>query len=257
MSLVLTQRHGRVELITLNHPEKRNTLTAELNEALVAAVDAAEADANVGAVVLTGAGPAFCAGASLAVLGSQPDVSTLRSVYAGCLRVAECRLPTVAAVNGPAVGAGMNLALACDVRVTSTLGRFDSRFLKIGLHSGGGHTWMMRNIAGLQTAAATLLFGQVISGAAAVDKGLAWECTEPNTLVDRAVELAQVAAGGPRELAIALKQTLHGISACTTHAEAVSYEVGPQLWSLEQPFAAQLITSLQQAIAQRPSTLTD
>ncbi len=73
--------------------------------------------------------------------------------------------------------------------------------------------------------------------------------------VDHHRDLA-VLVRAPRELAIALKQTLHGISACTTHAEAVSYEVGPQLWSLEQPFAAQLITSLQQAIAQRPGTPT-
>lgn len=252
MSLVLVERNERVAVVTLNHPEKRNTLTAELNAELIAAIDELEADESAGALVITGAGSAFCAGASLTVLGAQPDEAKLRSVYSGFLRVANCALPTIAAVNGPAVGAGMNLALACDLRLVSTTGRFDSRFLGIGLHAGGGHTWMIRNIAGLQTGAATLLFGQVLAGAAAVAKGLAWECTEPDDLIGRAVELAQHAASGPRELAIALKATLRGIAAATNQEEAVAYELGPQLWSLQQPFAAKLIESLQSSIASKP-----
>ena len=86
-------------------------------------------------------------------------------IYEGFLRIARSPLPTLAAVNGAAVGAGMNLALGCDVRMAAARARFDTRFLQIGLHPGGGHTWMQRRIVGPQAAMAAVVFGQVLDGA--------------------------------------------------------------------------------------------
>ncbi len=127
---------------------------------------AAAADDGVGAIVVTGEDPAFCAGGDLGELAAA-DPATLHTVYAGFLAVAECPLPTIAAVNGAAVGAGLNLALACDLRLAGPRARFDARFLSLGLHPGGGYTWMAQRVLGPQGAAALTLFGEVVDAAEA------------------------------------------------------------------------------------------
>ena len=147
MSLVLTDIADGVATLTLNNPDERNTLTAAMVTEIVAAMEAIEADESVGAVVVTGTPPAFCAGANLGNLATA-DGASLGNVYEGFLRIARSPLPTIAAVNGAAVGAGMNLALGCDVRIAARRAKFDTRFLQIGIHPGGGHTWMYRRIAG-------------------------------------------------------------------------------------------------------------
>ncbi len=183
-------RRGRVAVLTLDDPERRNALSREMVDALTSAVDDLEADDGVGAVVVTGAAPAFCSGADVSALsrlgsgGENPH--DVRDIYAGFLRVLECPLPTVAAVNGPAVGAGFNLALACDVRVAAESARFDSRFLRIGIHPGGGHTWLLDRAVGPQAAAAMNLFGERLDGRRAAATGLAWECVPDAELLDRA-----------------------------------------------------------------------
>jgi enoyl-CoA hydratase len=116
MSLVLTSVADGVATLTLNNPDERNTLTAPMVEEMIAAMDAIEADESVGAIVVTGTPPAFCAGANLGNLAEATEGS-LGRIYEGFLRIARSPLPTLAAVNGAAVGAGMNLALGCDVRL--------------------------------------------------------------------------------------------------------------------------------------------
>ena len=137
--LVLTQVEDRVALITVNDPDRRNAVTAEISAALRAAVDAAEADPGVHAVIVTGAGKAFCAGANLTALGAAAE-DGLRVIYDGFLALANCSLPTIAAVNGAAVGAGLNLALAADVRIAGPAAMFDPRFQKLGIHPGSDAT---------------------------------------------------------------------------------------------------------------------
>ena len=162
-----------VAIVTLVDVKRRNAMTAAMVSEIVETFDALEADESIGAVVITGEPPAFCSGADV----SQPrrarrrgaddgERGTVVSIYEGFLRVLRSPLPTVAAVNGPAVGAGMNLALACDVRLAGASARFDARFLQIGLHPGGGHTWMLDRAVGPQAAAAIVLFGEPIDGAA-------------------------------------------------------------------------------------------
>jgi hypothetical protein len=133
----------RVALITVNDPNRRNAVTDEMSAPLRAAVEGAEADRDVHAVVITGAGKAFCAGADLSALGVAAEEGLLR-IYDGFMAIANCVLPTIAAVNGAAVGAGMNLALAADVRIAGPHAMFDPCFQKLGIHPGGGATWMLQ-----------------------------------------------------------------------------------------------------------------
>jgi enoyl-CoA hydratase len=250
MSLVLVDIADRVATLTLNNPGERNTLTAPMVEEIVAAMDALEADDGVGAIVVTGAPPAFCAGANLGNLGSAEGPG-LRSIYEGFLRVARSPLPTIAAVNGPAVGAGMNMALGCDVRLAARRAKFDTRFLQIGIHPGGGHTWMLRRIAGPQVAAATVLFGEVLDGEQAERVGLAYRCVDDDALLATAHHMAARAADVPKELVTVVKKTLADMATVATHDEAVEREIEPQVWSTRQPWFAERLAALQSRISKK------
>lgn len=252
MALVLTAVADGVGTLTLNHPDERNTLTAPMVVEIVAAMDAFEADESVGAVVVTGTPPAFCAGANLGNL-AEADGSSLGNVYEGFLRIARSPLPTIAAVNGAAVGAGMNLALGCDVRLAARRAKFDTRFLQIGIHPGGGHTWMLRRIVGPQAAMAAVLFGEVLDGAEAERIGLAYRCVDDGDLLAEAQAMAARAASAPRELVEVTKQTIQDMAGIGDHPAAVQRELDPQLWSTRQPWFAERIAALQAKISSKRS----
>jgi enoyl-CoA hydratase len=229
---------GRVALLTLDDPGRRNALSAELVDEIVAAVERLERDPDVGALVVTGVPPAFCSGAdlgSLSALSGRADTG-VRGIYQGFLRVHDCTLPTVAAVNGPAVGAGFNLALACDVCIAGRSARFDSRFVRIGIHPGGGHTWLLERAVGPQAATALVLFGERIDGARAAELGLAWRCVDDDVLLDEAVTLARRAAEAPRALAQRVKASLRDAPWHPDFDAAVNTELERQVWSFEQGF---------------------
>jgi enoyl-CoA hydratase len=234
-------RRDRVCVLTLDDPERRNALSLDLVEAITDAIAAAEADDEIGALVITGAPPAFCSGAdtsSLSAMGADggKDAGGVQRIYDGFLAVRACTLPTVAAVNGPAVGAGFNLALCCDVRIAGTAARFDSRFARIGLHPGGGHTWMLERSVGPQAAAALALFGDRIDGDRAVEIGLAWKCVKDKALLDEAVEFAARAADVPRELSRDLKTTLREAAWMPDFESSVAVEFERQQRSFRQTF---------------------
>jgi enoyl-CoA hydratase len=237
-----------VATITLDDPDRRNAINLAMNRELIAAVDELEARDDVGALVLTGAGRAFCAGADLDELLASSDHDGLSHIYAGFLRIAHARIPTVAAVNGPAVGAGMNMALACDLVVAARAARFESRFLHIGIHPGGGHTWRLRNLTDLQTVKAMVLFGEVLDGEQAARRGLAWVCTEDGELLDTARALAARAAAHPRQLVRRTKATIQHLPRISTSDDAVDHELDPQVWSMRQPEFRDLVASLQRRI---------
>ena len=250
MSLVNVSITDRVATLTLNNPAERNTLTAAMVAEILAAMDEIEADDGVGAIVVTGTAPAFCAGANLGNL-AEATGDSLGGIYAGFLRIADSPLPTLAAVNGAAVGAGMNLALGCDVRLAARRAKFDTRFLQIGIHPGGGHTWMFRRIAGPQATMAAVLFGEVLDGAEAERVGLAHRCVDDDQLLDVAQEMAARAASAPRELSVIVKRTIQQMADVDNHPDAVRRELEPQLWSTRQPWFAERIAALQQKISSK------
>jgi enoyl-CoA hydratase len=250
MALVLLEIVDGVATLTLNNPDERNTMTAPMVAEIVAAMDRIEGDSAIGALVVTGTAPAFCAGANLGNL-AEADGESLGVIYEGFLRIARSPLPTIAAVNGAAVGAGMNLALGCDVRIAAKRAKFDTRFLQLGIHPGGGHTWMLRRIVGPQVTAATVLFGEVLDGAEAQRVGLAYRCVEDADLLTVAHEMAARAASAPRELVIETKKTLAAMAVVQTHPEAVARELTPQLWSTRQPWFAERLAALQAKITKK------
>jgi enoyl-CoA hydratase len=241
--LVLVHVDHHVAVITINDPDRRNAVTAEISAALRAAVDAAEANEDVHALIVTGAGKAFCAGANLTALGEATE-DGLRVIYDGFLAVANCALPTIAAVNGAAVGAGLNLALAADVRIAGPHALFDPRFQKLGIHPGGGATWMLQRAVGPQVARASLLFGMSFDAETAVRHGLALKVVEDPVAAAR--ELAAGPAAAPRDVVIATKASMRatanpGFVDSDQHRIAVDTELGPQATSIESPeFARRL-----------------
>jgi len=250
MSLVLLDVTNGVATITLNNPGERNTLTAPMVAEIIAAMDDIESNPSVGAIVVTGAAPAFCAGANLGnLMESTPE--SLGNIYEGFLRIARSALPTIAAVNGAAVGAGMNLALGCDVRVAGRRAKFDTRFLQIGIHPGGGHTWMLRRIAGPQAAMATVVFGEVLDGTEAERVGLVYRCVEDDELMPTVRAMAERAASAPRDLVVLTKQTIKDMAHVSQHPAAVKRELDPQLWSTRQPWFAERIAKLQAQISSK------
>lgn len=247
MSVLLERRDG-VGVITIDLPERRNSLTIDMSAQLVAHVAACEEDGGVSAIVVTGAPPAFCAGADLTALGEAKEVG-LRAIYAGFLAVANSTLPTIAAVNGAAVGAGLNLALACDLRLVGPKARFDARFLQLGLHPGGGMTWMVQRLVGPQTAVAMTLFGQILDADTAVEKGLAFG--KADDVVAAAIEFAQPAVKAPRDLLVTTKRTLRTTAAYHRHDDAVEVELVAQVASMESPAFAELLAAMRARISRQ------
>ena len=247
MSLIILERSEGVATLTLNNPAERNTMTAEMVGDIKQAMDEIEADKTVGAIIVTGAAPAFCAGANLGNL-AEADGESLSRIYEGFLRIARTPLPTIAAVNGAAVGAGMNLALCCDVRIAAHRAKFDTRFLQIGLHPGGGHTWMFQNIAGPQATMAAVIFGEILDGQEAQRVGLAYKCVPDEELISASRLMAVRAASVPRELAIITKRTIQEMANIATHSEAIAKELDPQVWTTRQPWFAERLAALQSRI---------
>lgn len=232
---ILLEVRDHMAVITINDPERRNAITPAMSAALRDAVHTAEADTDVHVVIVTGAGSAFCAGADRSALRTATE-DRLRQLYAGFLAVADCALPTIAAVNGAAVGAGLNLALACDVRIAGQNALFDARFLTLGVHPGGGATWMLQRAVGPALARAIILFAQKFDAHAAVRHGLA--LTAADDALTAAVNLATSLASVPRDLTIATKATMRstvdpGSRDTDRHASAVAIEMAPQVRSIQ------------------------
>jgi enoyl-CoA hydratase len=231
-----------VAFITLNAPATRNALNNELASQFVAACDEADRDRRVGAVIIKGAGGTFCSGAErghLDEVGRDPAeesrYAALGGIYRAFTRVGQLEMPTVAAVRGAAVGAGINLMLATDLRIVAEDARLISGFLRIGLHPGGGHFGLLAGRAGAEAAAAAGIFGEEISGLRAAQLGLAWEALPSEQVEERAAELARRAARDPelaRKATASLRTELGPPR--LPWAAALEVERGAQLWSLRR-----------------------
>lgn len=244
---VITEIVDGVGILTLDAPKRRNAFTLDMCRQTAAALDTLETDPAVGAIVVTGNGSAFCAGADLSHLGTSQRQGLL-DIYEGFLRVARSPLPTIAAVNGPAVGAGLNLALAADLRIASNSARYEARFLDLGVHPGGGNTWMLHQLVGPQTARAMILFGEVVDGPSSVDAGLSWRCVPDDQLLTTAIDLARKAATTPRELLQRTKATMADTATIVDHDAAIQRELGDQVWSVDQPAFQERLAKLSRKI---------
>ena len=250
---VIFTLEGSTAVVALNAPRRRNVLSAAMVDAMVDAFDRLEADPGVRAVVVTGNGSAFCAGAELSTLerAAEGDFAPVRHVYEGFLRVRACPLPTIAAINGPAVGAGYNLALACDIRLAGASARFDTRFAALHLHPGGGHTWLLNRAVGPQQAALACLLGEVWDAEQARAVGLVVAVHPESELVAAAVALAGRLAAQDREYVERLTAALRAAAGGADHSALLATETESQIWSLGQPRFLQGLREIQARIADR------
>jgi enoyl-CoA hydratase len=170
--------HPGVRVLTLSDPDRRNAIGPQMQAELIAAVAAVAGDPEARALVVTGAGTAFCAGADLRAVfrGEDRPVAEirrqLRVLYDCFLRLRTLAIPTIAAIQGPAVGAGANLALCCDLRIAGPQASFGFTFTRLGLHPGGGASYFLVRALGAQRALATLLDGAMLDAAQALAGGL-------------------------------------------------------------------------------------
>ncbi|MFE7445195.1 enoyl-CoA hydratase-related protein [Streptomyces chartreusis] len=244
-----------VAIVTLEAPERRNLLSAEMVQALSDTFDRLEEDPTARCAVLTGAGSAFCAGADLSTLedAAHGRFEPVRKVYEGFLRVLRSPLPTIAAVNGPAVGAGFNLALACDVRLAAESALFDTRFARLHLHPGGGHTWLLAQAVGRQQATLACLFGQVWKAEEARERGLVAEVHPDGRVLDAAVELGRNLSAYDSAFVRRLTATIRQSAVTAEHETAFAMETEAQHWSTQQPDFLAGVREMRAAINRRRS----
>ena len=242
MSEILLAIQDGVAVITLNAPDRRNSFVPEMVAKLLEVCDQVDDDQAVGAVVVCGNGPSFCSGAHRTVLAeagrdpARPDnFAKLSETYQAFVRVGELKVPTIAAVRGHAVGAGVNLMLATDLRIVSETSRIMTGFMKIGLHPGGGHFSLLGRLAGREAAAGLSLFGEEIDGRRAAEIGLAWKALPEAEVERQAIEMAKNAAADP-ELARAAVRSMRielGPPGIPWPA-ALEVEKAVQMWSLRR-----------------------
>lgn len=205
---LLREQAGAVVTLTMNRPESRNTLTDDTQSAEFKAVcEEINRDPSVKCVILTGAGSAFCAGGNVkdmqsktGIAAGSPDV--IRNGYKnGIQRVPlalyNLEVPTIAAVNGPAIGAGCDVACMCDIRIASSSARFAESFVKIGIIPGDGGAWLLPRVVGLSKAAELTFTGDTIDAQAALACGLVSQVVAPEALLPSARALAERIAANP------------------------------------------------------------
>jgi enoyl-CoA hydratase/carnithine racemase len=208
MSLVLTTRADGIATVTLNHPEKRNPISdLPMIDALEEAMRAVDADMSVRAVILTGAGSAFSSGGDIAkmvpggglrdTLPAQTPRNYRRGIQRLPLLFQSLDVPVIAAVNGPAIGAGCDLACMCDIRIGSEAARFAESFVKIGLVPGDGGAWLLPRVVGFPRAVHMALTGEMVDAAEALSIGLVTKIVPPGELLSAADVIARAIAANP------------------------------------------------------------
>jgi enoyl-CoA hydratase/carnithine racemase len=232
--LRVERRDSGVVTVTLALPERRNLMSAAMTASWGEAMAGLRADRSVRAVVVTGEGSAFCAGGDLSWIGASPDatVDDLRErmlpFYRTWLSVRDLEAVTIAAINGPAIGAGLALALACDLRYAAEDAKLAVPFTALGMHAGMATTYLLPEVAGLGVAREMLLTGRVVTGAEAVGLGLVNRAFPADGLLDAALSVAEsVAAAAPVATRLTKQALLSG-----GHA---SFDAALQWEALAQP----------------------
>jgi len=228
-SSVLYEARGAVALVTLNRPQALNSFTRQMHLDLWAALDMAEADIKIRALVITGAGRGFCAGADLSEFDFAPGPDLVKRADPGPVidqafnptarRFQNLRMPTIAAINGVAAGAGASLAMCCDIAIASPTASFIQAFSKIGLIPDAGGSWLLVERLGMARAMALAMTGDKLSADKAKEWGLIWEVAED--CVATALTLAERLAVMPTKALVATRQLLRdaGTRSFTQHLD--------------------------------------
>jgi 2-(1,2-epoxy-1,2-dihydrophenyl)acetyl-CoA isomerase len=230
-AVVLYAEQGGVATVTLNRPQALNSFTRQMHQELWAAFDKAEANPAIRALIITGAGRGFCAGADLAEFDFEPGPGLVERANPGPIidqafnptarRLQALRMPTIAAVNGVAAGAGASLAMSCDLTVAAHNASFIQAFSKIGLVPDAGGTWFLIKKLGLARAMGAALLGDKLSAADAKAWGMIWDVApEGEDCVAAAMKLAQRLAVMPTKALVATRKLLR---------EAASRDLDAQL----------------------------
>ncbi|GEP38820.1 3-hydroxybutyryl-CoA dehydratase [Nocardioides psychrotolerans] len=193
-----------VALLVLDNPDMRNAMSDEMTTSWVEAIDELVADASVRAVVVTGEGAAFCSGGNTSWIASEPDASVdhlrtrMLAFYRAWLSIRRLEVPTIAAINGAAIGAGLCMALACDLRFAASGAKMGLPFVKLGMHPGMAGTYLLPHVVGEAVAKDLLLTGRIVEGQEAQALGLVSRVMERETFLDDALEVAAgIAATAP------------------------------------------------------------
>jgi len=231
--LRVERRDDGVVVLTLALPDRRNAMTGELTAAWGKTVAGLRGDRSVRCIVVTGEGSAFCAGGDLSWIAESPDMNVdairdrMLPFYRTWLSIRELEAPSIAAINGHAIGAGLCLALACDIRYAARGARLSAPFTQLGMHAGMAATYLLPEVVGTAAARDLLLTGRAVSGDEALALGLVSGVLEPEALLEETLAIAgKVAGAGP----IATRLTKAGLRAGHgSLEEALQYE------SLAQP----------------------
>jgi len=243
MAVVKLERDKGVAWVTISNPRIRNALSNDMAVQFGQVMSEIRSDESLGCVVIRGDAGTFCSGADTAswaeayVDGAVSDAgyAATDTMYDSFVQFGELPVPTIAAVRGAAVGAGLNLALAADIRVVARDARIIGGFTAAGIHPGGGFFTLARRLAGREIAGSLGLFGEEMSGQRAYDVGLASLCTDDSEVEARAGVIAQKMAGDP-VLARRVKRSfqIETSGEFLSWAAALEVERGVQMWSQER-----------------------
>jgi enoyl-CoA hydratase len=237
-----------VVLLTLDNPDQRNAMSDQMTSSWTAAVDELAGDSSVRAVVVTGAGSAFCSGGNTSWIAGEPDaeVDYLRTrmiaFYRAWLSVRRLEVPTIAAVNGPAIGAGLCLALACDLRYAAASAKLGAPFVKLGMHPGMAATHLLPNVVGDALARDLLLTGRIVDAEESLRLGMVSRVIPDESFLDDVLEVAAgVAANAPipsRYTTVALRNGGHADFESAVQWEALAQPITLATADLQEGIAA-------------------
>jgi len=246
--LRVDRRDDGVAVLTLDNPDQRNAMSDAMTASWVAAVDELAGDRDLRAVVVTGAGSAFCSGGNTGWIASEPDatVDELRTrmvaFYRAWLSIRRLEVPTIAAVNGPAIGAGLCVALACDIRYAARGARLGAPFVKLGMHAGMAATYLLPNVVGEAHARDLLLTGRLVDADEALRLGLVSRVLEADGFLDEVLATAAgVAATAPvatRLTTVALRDGGHADFETALQWEGLAQPVTLATADLQEGIAA-------------------
>ena len=216
MDSILFQKEGPITWITFNDPDRLNALTEEMGREIVRLVSVINKDRDVRVVILTGAGRAFSAGGNLDIIEARTRKKTavnqkeMIGFYHRFLSIARIEVPTIAMINGPAIGAAFAMTLACDLRLASTDAKMGVNFVRLGISPGMGSTFLLPSVVGVPTAMELLLTGRTITAEEALKKGVIHHLYAPEVLKEETIRLAnEIAANAPVAVRLAKKGVLN------------------------------------------------